>query len=49
MTLPADRNQWPLDALFELEESAAIKAEQRGEDPTNPSPQTWRLAEQGEE
>ena len=45
MTLPNDHNQWPADALFELEESAYIKAEQRNE--TTPSPETWRLAEMG--
>ena len=45
MTLPPRITDWPPLARFEYEEALAIKAEQRGEDPRNPSPETWRIAE----
>ena len=45
MTLPPRITDWPPLARFEYEEALAIKAEQRGEDPCNPSEATKRLAE----
>ena len=45
MTLPPRSRDWPPEAVFDVQELVAIKAEQRGEDPRNPSPETWRIAE----
>ena len=45
MTLPRRIEDWSPLARFEYEEACAVKAEQRGEDPKNPSEATKRLAE----
>jgi hypothetical protein len=47
MTLPPHSRDWPPEAIDDLIESVAVKAEQRREDPKAPSPETWRLAEMG--